>query len=160
DGRTLATASDVNDDRTVRLWDPATGKPLRTLAGHAQGSWALAFSPDGERLASGDREGVVRIWDVAEGKTRHVLKGHTSGVQGLAFSPDGKALASSGLDGKLRLWDPAAGKETRALTTTSGALFSSLAFSPDGKRLAVGNEEALKVWEVGSLRELFSAPTP
>jgi WD40 repeat protein len=60
DGRLLATAS---DDKTVRLWDPATGKPLRTLVGHTGLVTGVAFRPDGRLLATADSDGTARLWD-------------------------------------------------------------------------------------------------
>jgi WD40 repeat protein len=60
DGRRLASAS---WDRTVRVWDPATGAEQATLAGHTVGATAVAFSPDGRRLASAGDDGTVQLWD-------------------------------------------------------------------------------------------------
>jgi WD40 repeat protein len=63
DGRTLASAS---IDRTVRLWDPATGQPIATLFGHTELVTSAAFSPDGHTLATASRDGTVRLWPLGE----------------------------------------------------------------------------------------------
>ena len=60
DGRLLATAG---GDKTARLWDPATGKHLRTLTGHAYSVDGVAFSPDGRLLATASVDGMARLWD-------------------------------------------------------------------------------------------------
>ena len=93
DGKTVATGS---YDRTIKLWDAATGKEIRTLKGHKNWVLALAFSPDGKTLASGSYDRTARLWDVATGKELGVLEGHKAAVRAVGFRPDGKALATAG----------------------------------------------------------------
>jgi hypothetical protein len=104
DGRVLASGS---DDTTVRLWNPATGKPIRgPLTGHTNWVRSVAFSPDGRTLASASADGTVRLWNPATGKPiRGPLTGHTGAVYSVAFSPDGRTLASAGADKTVRLWN-------------------------------------------------------
>ena len=71
-GRMLAS-SDTMEDASVKLWDPNSGKLLRTLKGHEDGINALAFSPDGKMLASGGQDDQVILWDTRTGKKLHVL---------------------------------------------------------------------------------------
>jgi WD40 repeat protein len=86
DGTRLASGS---DDRTVRLWDAATGAPLQTLEGHTEWVRSVVFSADGTRLASGSDDGTVRLWDAATGAPLLTLEGHTAHVQ---FSADSTLL--------------------------------------------------------------------
>ena len=78
DGRLLATAG---DDRTVRLWDPATGNQVRELTGHTLWVPAVAFAPDGRLLATAGGDGTVRLWDPATGNQVRELTGHTDWVR-------------------------------------------------------------------------------
>src|SRR5262249_19575491 len=96
DGKILASGS---RDRTIKLWDVASGKNTATLTGHKRGGWWLAFSRDGKVLASaGHRDQTVKLWDVQTGKNTATLTGHTDWVWSVAFSPDGKTVASGSSD--------------------------------------------------------------
>jgi len=143
DGRLLASCS---EDKTVRLWDPATGKHRRTLAGHTDGVTGVAFSPDGRLLASSSEDDTVRLWDPATGEHRRTVAGHTNSLYGVAFSPDGRLLASCGADGTARVWDPATGGHLRTLTGHTYWL-TGVAFSPDGRLLASGGINGVQLWD-------------
>jgi WD40 repeat protein len=95
---------DILSDRTLRLWDVADGREVRTLNAHTSGVRSTAFSPDGKMLASGSDDKEIKLWDVASGPELRTLSGHTLAVSGVVFSPDGKMLASGSLDGTVRLW--------------------------------------------------------
>ncbi len=89
----------------VWLWDTTTGEHIRTLTGHLNNITCMAFSPDGQLLASGSEDETVLLWDLKTGKPPHILIGHNDDVLGVAFSPDGKTLASRCKDGTVLLWD-------------------------------------------------------
>jgi WD40 repeat protein len=114
DGERLAVAA----GRTVRIWDPATGRLLLTLSGHAGLITRVAYSPDGRRLASVSRDRLVKVWDAATGEEILTLRGHTSGINGVAYSPDGQRLVTSaggttrggeGFYTEVKIWDALTG---------------------------------------------------
>ena len=115
---------------------------------------AVAFSPDGKLLASGDRENLVTLWEAATGRKVRELRGHTNWIRCLGFSPDGATLASGGTDGTLRLWETATGRELRRFQGHEGEIHA-LCFFADGKTLASGGQDmTVRLWEVATGREL------
>ena len=89
----------------MKIWDSATGKELFALKGHAGWVRSVAFSPDGQRLASASSDQTVKIWDSATGKELFALKGHAGPVWSVAFSPDGQRLASASFDQTVKIWE-------------------------------------------------------
>ena len=87
DGKLLASGS---ADNSIKLWNVASGRELRTLSGHTAPVSSVAFSPDGKVLASGSWDTTIKLWDVASGRELRTLTGHTDKVNSVAFSPDGQ----------------------------------------------------------------------
>src|SRR5207245_1421030 len=109
---------------------------------HPSYVYALAYSPDGTRLATGDKDGFVKIWDVATGRELLTYRGHKDAVNAVAYSPDGKLIASAGDDRTVRLWEPATGKDKFTLAEHIDKV-TSVAFHPDGKMLASGGADKI-----------------
>jgi WD40 repeat protein/tRNA A-37 threonylcarbamoyl transferase component Bud32 len=86
----------AGEDGDVRIWDLAERRLLLTLHGHQGSIWSLAFSPDGQRLASAGQDRTVKVWDTASGEEALTLRGHASDVWSVIFSPDGQRLLSAG----------------------------------------------------------------
>ena len=140
DGSLLAA---TGGDRTVRLWEVGTGRPVAVLAGHADRVYDCAFSPDGTLLATASEDGTARLWDLATRETRHVLTGHTDGVYACAFSGEGAALATTGDDHRVRIWDAASG-DARSTLTCHDAHLAGCAFAR-GTILLASVDEANQV---------------
>ncbi len=116
--------------------------------GHSAPVYSVAFSPDGQMMATGSWDTTVKLWDVRTRKQLRSLTGHTLFVNAIAFSPDGKLLASGSSDTSVKLWDVATGSELASLNEHTSAV-TSLAFSPDGKLLASGGEDKkIRLWDV------------
>lgn len=109
---------------------------------------AVAFSPTGDYLASGDLNSEVRLWQVEDGKSVLVGKGHGGWVWSIAFSPDGKWLASGSEDCSVKLWDLETDSCRKTLEGHSSPIWC-VAFSPDGQLLASSSEDwTVKLWNV------------
>jgi WD40 repeat protein len=100
-GTRLATA--FSFEGKADIWDARTGERLATLATPAPVS-AIAFSPDGETIATGNYDGTITLWDTRSGIQKQLLHASPAAVQQVAFSPDGTKLASNGPDGIVRVW--------------------------------------------------------
>ncbi len=126
-----------------------------TLYGHSSGVTSVAFSPDGERLASGSDDATIKVWDTRTGREELTLRTslrHCT-VNSVVFSQDGGRLASSSTDGTINVWDARTGRKELTLRADN-ALFGSVAFSPDGARLASGfDDQTIKVWDARTGRE-------
>jgi WD40 repeat protein/serine/threonine protein kinase len=135
-------------DNTVRIWDLETREERPKLPrGHRQPVHAVAVSPDGRRVASGEESGLIKLADPATGAFTVNLLQQPHAVTALAFSPDGATLASAGPDGVVRLWNVTTKEKTRELRGHEDRV-SSLAFSPDGKTLASGGiDHSVRLWD-------------
>ena len=93
------------------LWDPSTGGLQQTLQSHSHSDWvkSVAFSPDGQLLASNTTEKIM-LWDPSTGELQQTLQSHSHSdwIWSVAFSPDGQLLVSRAIN-KIMLWDPSTG---------------------------------------------------
>src|SRR5262245_24074898 len=141
DGQRIVSGS---RDKTVRLWQTATGKRLRTFQGHNEEVGSVAFSPDRRWIASASRDKTIKLWDVSTNVVR-TLAIEASRRPIVVVSPDGRFIASADLDGPTNLWDVSTLSLVRTFQTGGGAF--SMAFSRDGKWLSANRGKAVSIWE-------------
>jgi RNA polymerase sigma factor (sigma-70 family) len=159
------------------IWEVKTGKPLFTFNAHSSVPGALTFSPDGKRIFSGSyREPFIRVWDGRSGKFLgtwdRIGDQDRSGSDALVISPNGKILvdvSSTINQGTIRLWDLDTGKEIRNFPSFQRS-HQSIVFLPDGKHLlstgshlytiGINEEEAIRVWEVATGKQVLVANVP
>jgi WD40 repeat protein len=156
DGKLLATST----DNEIWLWSVANIKQIITYNGHTAWVQSLAFSPDGQILASGSNDQTVRLWNVHTGQCLKTLRGHTSWVQSLAFSPDGQILASGSNDQTVKLWNIHTGECLQTLSGHRNRVFFTT-FTPNGETLVTGGEDQrVRVWNVntGSCLRILEIP--
>jgi WD40 repeat protein len=139
DGTKLATGS---KDRSIRLWDLASGEEVGMFAGHDEAVLALAFSADGERLASGSADKMARLWDVATQEPIRQLAGHRDRIVGVDIDPTGRLLVTASPDGLIRAWDARSGRDAATVALDAGA-FEDVRFLGPDSVVAVG--EGLEV---------------
>ena len=122
----------------------------KILNGHTNPVWSVAFSPDGQILASGATDNTVRLWQVENGSNFETFVDPTGWVSNVVFSPDGQILASGDYDNTIYLWRVSDGSQLQAIKgPISTNTIRSVAFSPDGMILASGaTDSAIRLWRV------------
>ena len=157
DGRFILSGS---RDKTVKLWNTATGSMLRSFTGHSNFLKSAAFSPDDRLALSGGEDGTARLWELGTGRElRKFTEGYNGDPVSTAFSPDGRFILSGNYAGSLKLWDAAAGKvlwdtsegELRRDKCISG--IRAVMFSPGGRLVlsVCGGETSLRDAATGAV---------
>lgn len=143
----------VEDD--VILWDTTKNEEVTTLSGHEADIFSLAFSADGQTLASGSEDRTIRLWDVATGRLKdRPLTGHHSWVRTVAFSREG-VLASGSDDDVIILWDVTTNQRLGQILAEHPAAVRSLAISPDGQTWVSGSSNGqITFWDADTRQPL------
>jgi WD40 repeat protein/DNA-binding SARP family transcriptional activator len=146
----------------VDIRDAETGESVRSYRGHDEDVNAVAFSRDGEMLATTGDDGAVRVWDPETGRELQSVEGPDGQVWGPSFSPDGSLLAASWSDeGTVRVVDLVTGTTVTSVSGPEG-IHGNTSFSPDGKWLAIsaGGSRTAAVVNARSGREAFTLQHP
>jgi WD40 repeat protein len=152
-GKTLEVAG----AGAVGSWDlttqaKVTAHPLAADGGASTGGSAVAFSPDGKVLATGNADGNLQLWNTAtEQEIGEPMSSDLNPVAAVAFSPDGTTVAAASSDGTVQLWNVTSQHEAGPAIVASSAAVVALTFSPDGKILATGGADGdVRLWDVGT----------
>jgi WD40 repeat protein len=142
------------EDKTVRIWEVASGKQLRSFQGHMTRVTAVASRGDGKQIASASEDGAVRLWDLNTTDDHRALTEATDSLWAVAFSPDGKRVAAAGSDLSIRVYNPETGKIEATLAGAKSPV-TSLAFFPDSNRLvAAGGDQVVVIWDVAKQKPI------
>jgi WD40 repeat protein/serine/threonine protein kinase len=150
-----------SNDNTIKLWDFATGKLIKTLRGH--GGWvdSAVFSPAGHSVLSASHDTLIKRWNikgyeevrVLQGR---VLQGHTDAVLSATCSRDGKRILTASRDRTAKMWDAASGQLLQDFEEGHEYLASTAAFFPDGKRLlTAAADNTTRIWEIATGTQLL-----
>ncbi|MCX7699862.1 MAG: WD40 repeat domain-containing protein, partial [Gemmataceae bacterium] len=155
DGRLLAVASgQPGKSGSIHIHavgdDGQVSPRLGPILAHDDLIHALAFSPDGNTLASCSYDRFGKLWSVADGSLVRPLKDHSDAVYAIAWSPDGRRIATVAADRTVKLWDSATGHRLVSLNDPTDWVYA-VAWSPDGKHLAAaGVDRSIRVWDVSA----------
>jgi serine/threonine protein kinase len=151
DGRFILSGS---MDKTLKLWDAATGNEVRTFTGAGGFVRCVAFSPDGRFVLGGGEDNTLRLWETATGREVRAFKGHSDRVLSAAFSPDGRFIVSGSGDRTARLWETATGKVLQTFSGHKGWVYA-VAFSPDGRQVFTGSSDmTARLWDAATGKEV------
>ena len=146
DGTTIATGN----YGTVQLWDAHTGEHKTTFIGHRTGVPYIAYSRDGNALATVGSDDTVLLWDVQTEKLRTTIKGYTGSITSVVYSPNGKTIATGGRDGVAYLWEAHTGQH---IATFQGHtdFITAVAYTSDTDIIATaGRDGTVRLWDAGN----------
>jgi len=147
--------ADVNDDLTkVALGGPQKllriysidGDLLFDIKKHTDWIYAVAFSPDGVLVASGDRAAGLVVWEAETGRQFLDLAEHKGAVNAIAWRDDSNVFASASDDGTVKLWDIVAGKSLKSINAHEGGA-TGVAFDHEGRLITCGKDRKVKLWD-------------
>jgi WD40 repeat protein/serine/threonine protein kinase len=156
DGRFVLSGG---EDKTLKLWEVATGQCLRNFEGHIASVDSVSFSPNGRFALSSSSDNTLKLWEVATGqclRTSQITFEKQSGyyyLTCLSLSPDGRHAVSKSLDEPMKLWDVATGKCLRTFQGHNGPT-RSVSFSSDGRHAFSGTGSTLVQWAMATGQRL------
>jgi WD40 repeat protein len=156
DGKYILSGS---SDKTVKLWDVASGNEIKTFIGHGSSVSSVCFTPDGKYALSGGYDKTLILWEIATGKKVRTFLGHKDYIYTISISPDGKQAVSGGSGKEIFVWDIASANKINVLNKHTESI-NSICFSPNGEYFASGSyDKTIKIWKVanGKIEKSFQA---
>ncbi len=153
DGKHVVSAS---DDKTLKVWDLATGHELLTFSGHSESVIACAVTPDGTRMISASWDDTLKVWDLNSGHELLTFLGHSKGVTACVVTPDGTRMVSASDDKTLKVWDLATGHELLTLSGHSDWVDACVVTADGTRVISTSHDKMLKVWDLDSGHELLT----
>ncbi|KAI9473051.1 WD40-repeat-containing domain protein [Coemansia mojavensis] len=143
-----------SQDKTAKVWDVATGKPLGTLQGHRRGVWNIALSPTDRVIATASSDHTIKLWSLTDFSCLKTFEGHTSSVLCVEFVSMGTQLLSTGSDGLIKLWSIKDSECVVTLDKHEGKIWT-LAKSTSEEYLATGGADSvIHIWKDTTQEEL------
>lgn len=136
-GPTGAGVAMTLEDNSVRLFDAKTRVTSKTLLGHPQPAYAIAWSADGAWLATGDETARVFLWDTRTGEKLKEMRGHIRGIQNISFNLPRTLMLTTGKDDVVKEWDPLTGKAIQTIEGKGANLYSAT-FDPKMSTFSCG----------------------
>jgi WD40 repeat protein/transcriptional regulator with XRE-family HTH domain len=160
DGKMLAGSSGgLTSGNAIRLWDAATGRELLTLNGHTGWAMGLAFSPDGQTLASTSLDGTVKIWSLLPGNEGVTVSSPVGGFgTRVTYNPNGLEFITNGGDSTAIVWNAETGEPRLTLSGHKREVLN-VAFRADGKRIATASlDGTVTIWDAMTGQNLVTFP--
>ena len=155
DGRHAISGS---DDHTLKLWEVAGGRCLRTFEGHRSVVYSVCLSADGRLALSGSLDETLKLWEVATGRCLRTFEGHggpaaaQGSVNSVSLSADRRHALSGSYDKTIRLWDVASGRCLRIFEGHTDQVWS-VSLSADGRHALSGSyDKTVRLWDLASGR--------
>ncbi|HEY3999529.1 MAG TPA: protein kinase [Candidatus Xenobia bacterium] len=140
----------VGAEHAVKVWETATGKAVRSLAGHTDSVSCVVVTPDNRLAASGSVDGSVRVWSLASGKCLQTLMAGQGGIYAVDLSPDGCVAVSAHTDARVRVWD-VPGNRVVSQVEGMGELITSVLLSHDQRfAITAGLKRSIRIWNLES----------
>lgn len=142
------------DDSRVKLWDSTSFEMIKEW--HAENTVrGISFSPNGERIIAGDREGVIHVYDIESGE-KLATKSQSGSILAIDYSSDGKLIATVGNDKIVRIWDAESLTERQTMAGHDGPIYN-VRFAESGSLLAtVGWNKNIRIWNVETGSEVYN----
>ena len=144
-------------DNTIKLWDVASGRVIKTFEGHTNQVRSVSLSVDNRRLVSGSDDNSVKLWDVEKGVLLKTFEGHTDRVNSVSLSVDNRRVVSGSYDNSVKLWDVEKGVLLKTFEGHTNRV-NSVSLSVDNRRVVSGSDDnSVKLWDVekGALLKTF-----